>query len=180
MQRIRSAFATSLMGGVAGAAGGIAEVLWVGLYGLVSGRDTTALARGITTVVGSFLQLSSMQGVPVALGIAIHMLAAVILGIALTFAWRSRLLRTLGGNEEYWLLPAALAAIWVFNFFVLLPLISPYFAGLHQSFAETLPYPVTLFSKLLFGLAAAAILARGARAQSPLTRSQGDMSCRAT
>lgn len=171
---------TSLWGAAAGVAGGLAEILWVGFYGAVSGNDTTELARGIVAVVGGLLPLSPSLTAPVALGIAIHMLAAIALGIALTFAWRSHLLRKLFGGDQYRFLPAALAAVWVFNFFVLLPLIDPYYADLHSSFTEILPYPVTLFSKLLFGLAAAAVLTRQARAQSPLTRVKGEQSCRAT
>lgn len=50
---------------------------------------------------------------------------------------------------------AALAAVWVFNFFVLLPSVNPAFTAL-------LPYPVTLVSKLLFGLGMGMVLNRAA------------------
>jgi hypothetical protein len=88
------------------------------------------------------------------------MLAAVALGIVLAFALRALSLRNLVRGQEYRFLPAALSIIWIFNFFVLLPLISPYFADLHRSFTEIVPYPVSLLSKLLFGLAAAIVLTR--------------------
>jgi hypothetical protein len=48
---------------------------------------------------------------------------------------------------------AALTAVWATNFFVILPALSPPFIAL-------LPYPVSLISKLLFGLAAAETLRR--------------------
>ena len=49
---------------------------------------------------------------------------------------------------------AVLSAVWVFNFFVLLPVLNPGFAGL-------MPYGVTLASKLLFGVAMGWVLYRG-------------------
>lgn len=168
-----------LMGALAGLAGGIAEILWVGMYGVVSGNDTTELAREITAVVGGLIPLSPLQDAPVMSGIAIHMLAAIMLGIVLTFAWRNLTGRKLLRDDQYWVLPAMLAVIWVFNFFVLLPLLSPHFSGLHRSFTEIVPYPVSLFSKLLFGLAAAVVLTYRSRSNSLLNRVQGEISCRA-
>jgi hypothetical protein len=56
----------------------------------------------------------------------------------------------------------ALCAVWGINFFVILPLMSSVFLDLHASFVELIPYPVSLASKLLFGLAAAAVLDRQA------------------
>jgi hypothetical protein len=49
-----------------------------------------------------------------------------------------------------------LACVWAINFFVVLPLISP-------AFVTLVPYPVSLVSKLLFGVAAAAVLRHHAR-----------------
>ena len=43
---------------------------------------------------------------------------------------------------------ATLVGVWAVNFFVLLPGISP-------AFVHLVPYPVSLMSKVLFGLAAA-------------------------
>jgi hypothetical protein len=153
-------YETFLIGALAGAAGGVAEILWLGLYGAVSGNDIAELARSIVTVVGVILPVSPSLSASIASGLAIHMLAAVALGIVLAFALRALSLRNLVRGQEYRFLPAALAIIWVFNFFVLLPLISPYFADLHRSFTEIVPYPVSLLSKLLFGLAAAIVLTR--------------------
>ena len=48
---------------------------------------------------------------------------------------------------------AALVSVWAVNFFVVLPIISP-------AFVHLAPYPVSLMSKVLFGLAAAEALRR--------------------
>ena len=45
----------------------------------------------------------------------------------------------------------ALAGVWAINFFVVLPIVSP-------AFVHVVPYAVSLTSKLLFGVAAAAVL----------------------
>lgn len=169
-EKARWAYETVLVGSLAGAAGGIAEILWVGFYGSISGNDPAELARGIATVAGALVPISPFVSAPIASGLAIHMFAAVALGIALAFAWHVLSHRKLIGADEYKLLPGTLALIWVFNFFVLLPLISPYFSDLHRDFTEIVPYPVSLFSKLLFGLAAAAVLTRQTRAQALLIR----------
>ena len=50
---------------------------------------------------------------------------------------------------------AALAGVWAINFFVVLPIVSP-------AFVHMVPYAVSLTSKLLFGVAAAAVLRRQA------------------
>jgi len=150
-----------LIGGLAGAAGGIAEILWIVFYGALTGTDTTVLAQGVAAVIGAGLPLYFVTDAPVASGLAIHMIIAIALGIALALTWRTLSLRTPIGSV-YKVLPAILAIIWVFNFFVLLPIISPHIDGVQQSFTELVPYPVSLLSKLLFGLAAAAVLKRRA------------------
>jgi hypothetical protein len=145
------------IGAVAGIAGGVSEILWLGFYGAASGHDTTELARNIATVIGVIIPVAPVLSAPVASGLAIHMFAAVALGIALAFAWCALSHRRRVEGDEYRLLPAALVIIWGFNFFVLLPLISPYFADLHRNFTEVVPYSVSLLSKLLFGTAVAAV-----------------------
>jgi UPF0716 family protein affecting phage T7 exclusion len=70
-------------GVVAGAAGGIAEIIWILVYTLVTGTDAATLARGVTTAIGANLLFT--RGT-VASGIAIHMILAVTLGTALAFA----------------------------------------------------------------------------------------------
>jgi hypothetical protein len=133
-------------GVLAGAAGGLAEVAWVSFYAAATGGDPAVVARGVTTAAGVTALLPAS---PVALGVAVHMTLAVMLGVALSFAW-SRL-RERGSGNPYPFMLAALAGIWVTNFFVVLPIVSP-------AFVHIVPYAVSLTSKLLFGVAATAVL----------------------
>jgi hypothetical protein len=137
----------------AGAAGGIAEVLWISTYTAATGVSAASLARGVTTAAGMGTQLAVA---PVAAGIVIHMMLAAALGIALACAWRGLSACRPGGTGAFALVLPILACVWAINFFVVLPLISPAFVAL-------VPYPVSLVSKLLFGVAAAAVLRHHAR-----------------
>jgi len=132
-------------GVVAGAAGGLAEIAWVTLYAGVTGGDAAALARGVTTAAGVSALLPAS---PVALGIAVHMALAVILGVALAFAWRALRDYRPTLTNPYPFMVAALAGVWAINFFVVLPIVSP-------GFIHMVPYTVSFTSKLLFGLAMA-------------------------
>lgn len=134
-------------GVIAGAAGGLAEIAWVTLYAGLTGSDPAVLARGVTSAAGVSALLPAS---PVALGIAVHMTLAVTLGIALAFAWQ-RLRDRFAATGPYPVMLAALAGVWGINFFVILPLVSP-------AFIHLVPYAVSLTSKLLFGMAAAAAL----------------------
>jgi len=136
-----------LRGAIAGAAGGLAEITWVALYAAATGGNAALLARGVTTAAGVD---ALFPAAAVELGVTIHMVLAVLLGIALAYAWRAYVQRG-GYARPYAFMSAALAGVWSLNFFVVLPLLSPVFIGL-------LPYAVSLSSKLLFGLAAAAVL----------------------
>lgn len=132
---------------MAGAAGGLAEIAWVTLYAGATGGNAALLARGVTSAagVGALLPQS-----PIALGIAVHMSLGVALGVALTYA--GQMLRTHKvAAAPYPFMLAALAGVWAANFFVILPVVSP-------AFVHMVPYAVSLTSKLLFGLAAAAAL----------------------
>ena len=140
-------------GVLAGAAGGLAEVLWVSFYAMATGGDAAALARGVTTAAGVNALLPATS---TTLGIVIHMVLALALGVALAFAWRAVSDRRRDGAAPYGLMMFALAGVWVINFFILLPAISP-------AFVYLLPYPVSLVSKLLFGLAAAEVFRRFSR-----------------
>jgi hypothetical protein len=137
-------------GVLAGAAGGLAEMIWVSIYSAATGGDAALLARGVTTAVGMSALLPSA---PVMSGISVHMALAVLLGVALTGVSQSVVgLRSPAANL-YTLSLVALAAVWAMNFLVVLPAVSPRFVNL-------VPYSVSLISKLLFGLAAAEILRR--------------------
>ncbi len=128
----------------AGIAGGMAEVLWIAAATTALGADGWAVARAVgATVIPAMADSSFAPEV----GLAVHFLLSIVL--AMVF------MQALGRRRSTIVLflvsLGALAAVWVFNFFLLLPLINPAFASL-------LPLPVTLMSKLLFGLAMAAVL----------------------
>jgi hypothetical protein len=137
-------------GVLAGAAGGLAEMIWVSIYSAATGGDAALLARGVTTAVGMSALLPSA---PVMTGISVHMALAVLLGVALTGLSQSVVGLRSSAASPYTLSLVALAAVWAMNFLVVLPAVSPTFVNL-------VPYSVSLISKLLFGLAAAEILRR--------------------
>ena len=141
-------FATLRAGVIAGAAGGLAEAAWVVLYSAATGGDPSIVASGVTTAagMGALLPLSAAT-----FGVALHMILAVGLGVALAFTWRAVSARRAGPVNPYTLTLAALGCVWAVNFFVLLPIIDP-------AFIQVVSYPVSLTSKLLFGLAAAEVL----------------------
>ncbi len=143
---------------LAGAAGGLAEIIWVSLYAGVTDGNAATLARAVTTAAGV---TSLLPAAPVTMGIAVHMTLAVLLGIALACLWQALASRRHGVSSRYVVVLAALAAVWALNFFVILPAISP-------AFVHLVPYSVSLMSKLLFGLAAAETLRRCAAPQARL------------
>jgi hypothetical protein len=153
MVKIRKAhlMQTARYGILLGIAGGIAEIIWVASYGLFTGGSSAAVARGVSATVSMVLPAASLEVAPVAYGIVIHMVLAVGLGVALVFAWHALAEQRQRLVNEYAFMVAALAMVWAFNFFILLPLIDPVFVAL-------MPYPASLLSKLLFGLAGAVML----------------------
>ena len=127
-----------------GLAGGAAEIAVVWLYSALTGGDAAMIARQVGYAVG-------LPGASAATGVAIHMALAAPLGVALIAA-----LQTVAGRSAHnWIvfpfMLASLAIVWTFNFFVLLPVLSP-------DFVHLLPYAVSLTSKLSFGLLAAVTL----------------------
>lgn len=135
-------------GVVAGAAGGIAEIIWIFVYALATGTDAASVARGVTTATGVNVLLRGSSG---AFGVVIHMILAVILGTALAFAWSALSQRWPKQISPYAIIPVVLVGIWAINFLIVLPLVDP-------SFVQIVPYPVSLVSKLLFGVATAATI----------------------
>jgi hypothetical protein len=136
----------------AGAAGGLAEIAWVTLYAGATGGDPAILARGVTTAAGVSALLPAS---PVILGVTVHMALAMTLGIALGFIWSALRERRPSLSNPYPFMLTALAGVWAINFFVVLPIVNP-------AFVHMVPYAVSLTSKLLFGVAAAAVLRRQA------------------
>ena len=139
------------LGAIAGVAGGLAEIIWITLYATATGGNAAMLAQGVTTAAGVTALLPAIS---VTLGVVIHMALAVMLGVVLAYVWRAL---SAGSWAEltnpYPFTLFALASIWVINFFVVLPIVSP-------AFIHLVPYAVSLTSKLLFGLAAAEVLRR--------------------
>ena len=135
-------------GVLAGLAGGLAEVVWIGVYGALSGTSVDLLAREVTrSIVPSYGASSSSAW----LGILIHLILAVGLGISLAFAIRFSLRKHGRVYAEYSLVILTLTMVWAVNFLLVLPYFNP-------RFVDLLPYSVTLVSKLLFGLSAATVL----------------------
>jgi hypothetical protein len=131
---------------VAGAAGGMAEVIWIAAAAVVLGTDGWAVARGVfATIVPDMAAVNAAPW----FGLFIHF----ALSIVLAAAFAQTLGRRLRGAQLFFTALATLAVVWAFNFLVLLPLLNPAFVSL-------LPHPITLVSKLLFGVAMAAVLAR--------------------
>jgi hypothetical protein len=114
----------------------------------MTGGDPAALARGVTTAAGASALLPAAS--PIILGIGVHMTLAMMLGMILALAWQTLSVRR-GLTNPYPFMLAALAAVWVINFFVVLPVVSP-------AFIYAAPLAVSLISKLLFGAAAAEVI----------------------
>ncbi len=132
----------------AGLAGGMAEVFWIAAAAMALGADGWAVSRAVSATVVPGIAASSIAPW---VGLLIHFL----LSIALAMVFVRTLGRRLGAATLFLAALAALAAVWAFNFLLLLPLINPAFVSL-------LPHPVTLVSKLLFGVAMASVLVRQA------------------
>jgi hypothetical protein len=134
------------IGVLAGLAGGAAEVAWVAGYSAITGASGAAVARGVTT---AFMPGLANASIAVSLGIVLHMMLAVALGLAVAAAFSAPVLRRVGSWPQSTLVVLTLAIVWAFNFLVVLPVLEP-------SFITLLPLAATLASKLLFGVAAAA------------------------
>lgn len=137
---------------LAGLAGGLAELVWIAGYSLVTGIDGWQVARMVAEVVVP-------AGATPMLGIAIHFLLSILLAGA--FVRVHAPLRRRGAGATIAVGLMALAVVWAVNFFVILPIV-------HPAFVHLLPYPVTLLSKLLFGLAMAQALVMTPRVDVPL------------
>jgi hypothetical protein len=127
-----------------GLAGGLAEIGVVWLYSALTGGDAAMIARHVGYAIG-------LGGASAATGIAIHMGLAAVLGVGLLAALQTVAGRSARDRVVFPFMLASLAIVWTFNFFVLLPVLSP-------DFVHLLPYGLTLASKLSFGLTAAVTL----------------------
>lgn len=127
----------------AGLAGGFAEIAWIASYAAATPLRASDVARGVTETVLPGLGSSIIAP---GLGLLIHMVLAVGVGIALASALRSSEGWRASGLSVLVVSIAALLAIWAVNFMAVLPVINPAFVSL-------LPYSVSALSKALFGLA---------------------------
>jgi hypothetical protein len=133
---------------LAGLAGAMAEVIWVGLFCALTPLSGGEVLRQITASI--FPAVAASSWAP-ALGLLLHF--ALGIGVAYAFAvliWQS-FARRAGTGTTLATALVALVGIWAINFFALLPFVNAEFTGL-------MPYTVTLASKVLFGIAMAATL----------------------
>jgi hypothetical protein len=140
---------------LAGLCGGIAEVIWIGIYSAFAPVDITDIARQVTA---SLLPQWAYEPQAPALGLVIHLTLSVLLGIGFGWAVWAPFRRFLPAAGSVVLATATLMGVWAINFFVVLPLLNPVFVGL-------LPYTVTLLSKVLFGITMALALNGGSARQ---------------
>jgi hypothetical protein len=141
-------FSSCRKGAMAGLAGGTAEVMWVMLYGMISPTSSAAVARG---VAATFSPELAANPIGVMAGIAIHLVIALMLGIAVVLAIQAVIPTRRRTYLEPFIVVGLLVGIWVFNFFLLLPHINP-------GFVILIPYGASFASKFLFGIAAASVL----------------------
>ena len=148
MDRIVGTKKPLAIGLLAGLTGGAAEVAWVSLYSTATETSGMIVAQQVSASV-----VPAAAGLPSAplLGIAIHMLLSVALGLAFAATiWRLAASR-LGAAPFLATAAASLALVWAFNFFVALPALNP-------AFVTLMPYGATLVSKVLFGVAMGSVL----------------------
>jgi hypothetical protein len=134
---------------LAGLLGGLAEVVWIGLYSLTVNTQISAIGGAIAATV--YPPSADLYIAPV-LGLVIHM----VLAILLAFGFGSLLWPVIERAFHYKATAliasiATLVIVWKVNFFLLLPIWNPEFVSL-------LPLTVTLASKILFGLTMGTVL----------------------
>lgn len=136
---------------LAGFAGGLSEIFWVGIYSAVTHVSGLEISRQITaTIIPVWAGLS----IAPVLGVVIHLALSIVLAFFCCQIFIEPLTRRFGLAV---IMPGSmvvLAGVWLINFHVLLPVISPVFITLQ-------PFLVTLASKMFFGLAMGAVLTHG-------------------
>lgn len=138
---------TLLVGATGGLGGGVAEIAWIALYGATTGTPIDPVVRGVVATVNPAASTTPWS---IALGVFIHLGLAVALGVGLMLGLRLVAPRLVSRVSEFGIVVPALAAVWAINFLLVLPEANP-------AFVHMLPFAVTLTSKLLFGLSAAAV-----------------------
>jgi len=133
---------------IAGLCGGLAEVLWISAYSAFAGTQVALIGSAISVTV-----LPASAGTVIApyLGLAIHFGLSVLLAIGFgSVIWPiiQKMFMKAGAIMASLLI---LALVWKVNYFLLLPVWNPEFISL-------LPLPVTLASKLMFGITMGVVL----------------------
>lgn len=136
---------------IAGLAGGLSEIFWIGIYSAMTHTGGLEISRQITATL-----IPAWAGLSIAplLGVVIHLALSVVLAFLCCIVFIEPLVRRLGHAG---ILPGSivvLAGIWAINFLVILPVINP-------AFVTLLPFLVTLASKLLFGWTMGSVVSRG-------------------
>lgn len=151
---------------IAGLCGGGIEIVWVMLYGILTGLNSVEVAGQVTASV--FRGSAEAPSAPV-VGLAIHMTLSLVVTLAYaSLIWRP-FLQQRGPVAAVSVAALALTFIWAINFLLILPILNPVFIDL-------LPYAVTLGSKILFGMAMAGVFYT---AQSADFKSTGQIAVRA-
>ena len=141
----------------AGFVGGMAEVVWIGLYSVLFHHSISDLGSAITATV--FGHSSHIANAPL-LGLGIHLLLSLLLALSfgyLILPWVKRYTRK--KSLTFVLSVLVLALVWKINFYILLPIWNPEFVML-------VPLSVSLTSKLLFGIAMGTVLSRADHRQA--------------
>jgi hypothetical protein len=132
----------------AGLAGGIAEIVWVGLVGTQASGGAVEVARQVTATV---LPSAGTLAIAPFAGVVIHLLLSVLLAFVFwRLVWRPFAAQLTRVEAAIYGM-GSLAAVWLVNFTVVLPALNP-------AFVTLLPLWATLISKLLFGVAMTAVL----------------------
>jgi hypothetical protein len=133
---------------VAGLVGGMAEMAWMMLYSLHAPPGALEVSRQVAFSV--FPGVVDSVWAPL-LGVFIHLALSIALAAVAAVALWLPLARRFGALAVLPIAIVTLLVVWKINFFVILPIVNP-------AFVTLMPYGVTLFSKLLFGLAAGSAL----------------------
>jgi hypothetical protein len=136
---------------LAGLAGGLSEILWIGIYSAVTHVDGLEIARQITAAL--YPAWVDLAVAPI-LGMVIHLVLSVVIALLCCKIFIEPLVRRLGQAVILPVCMAVLAGVWVISFLVILPVIDP-------AFVTLLPFLVTLASKMLFGWAMGIVLING-------------------
>lgn len=126
----------------AGFAGGAAEVGTVGMYALLTGADGWSVTTGVSEATFG----AQFDGAHAVLaGLAVHFGLSFLIAACFVPLVPS-LLRRIGQAGVVFAAVTALIAVWVLNFFVVLPRIAPEFVAI-------VPLWLSFLSKLSFGAA---------------------------